>query len=50
MKIKVLWETDGVQVKDLPSVVDVPDNVEPEEISDWLSDRYGFLHNGWAES
>ena len=48
------WETDGEDI-DLPVSVDVPlgdrgffDDEELEEyISDYLSDRYGFLHNGF---
>ena len=47
------WETDGEDV-DLPDevIVDVPEEIvandgEEEYISDYLSDTYGFLHNGF---
>lgn len=49
MKIKVRWVTDGEPVNDLPEIVEVPADIDEEEISDWLSDEYGFLHDGWEE-
>jgi len=42
MKYIVNWETDD-EIVDLPKVVDVPDDVEPEDVSDYLSDEYGWL-------
>lgn len=50
------WDTDGEDVKDLPTCIaavkfevdDPEDEDEIEElISDWLSDRFGFCHNGF---
>ena len=49
------WDTDGEEVEGLPSTVevDVPADecLEPEDfeewISDYLSDEYGFCHNGF---
>lgn len=45
MKVYPKWETDGTPIKELglPNEVDVPNNVEVEDIADWLSDEYGFL-------
>ena len=47
------WDTDGVDVE-LPSVLEVvvPEDSyacdeEEEYISDWLTDEYGFCHNGF---
>ena len=39
---KVKWDTDEEQVS-LPGEVDVPNDVLPEEVADWLSDQYGWL-------
>lgn len=34
---------------DLPQVVNVPDYLtDDDEISDWLSDTYGFCHSGFS--
>ena len=41
------WETDGEDV-DLPGSVEVP-ALEEHEVSDWLSDKYGWLVAGWSE-
>ena len=41
-RFKVKWETDGETV-DLPDVVNVPNSVKPEDVADWLSDKYGWL-------
>jgi len=46
MKIKnITWETDGEEV-DLPTEVDLPNGIEPDDydaINDYLSDTYGWL-------
>jgi len=41
---KIDWETDGQEV-DLPKTVEVPDNLDADEIADYLSDEYDFLVN-----
>ena len=38
------WETDGQEV-DLPKTVEVPDDLDADEIADYLSDEHGFLVN-----
>ena len=43
----IKWETDGVDVE-LPSEVDVDDNMSDDEIADYLSDTYGWLVNGFS--
>lgn len=45
--VKVDWDTDGETADNLPSIVEIPDSVSDEEISDWLSDQYGFCHKGY---
>ena len=46
--VDIKWDTDDEDV-DLPNVVKVPDNLtDGEDISDWLSDEYGFCHDGFV--
>ena len=49
MKVKVNWDTDGEVTPELPEIVDVPANVDFEDVSDWLTGEYGFCHFGWSE-
>ena len=43
MKVSdIIWETDGEEV-DLPTEVEVDDNMSDDEITDYLSDTYGWL-------
>lgn len=47
------WDTDGAKVGGLPDKVIIkglpPNMAEVEdEISDYLSDTYGFCHNGFS--
>ena len=46
-KIEVFWNTHGASVENLPTIVDVPIDIEEDEISDWLSDEYGFCVESW---
>lgn len=32
---------------DLPNDVEIPDSVPQHDIADWLSDSYGFCHDGF---
>ena len=32
----------------LPDKVDIPDEVDEEDVADWLSDEYGFCHEGFV--
>ena len=41
------WETDGEDV-DLPTTMDVPSDLEEDEIADYLSDQKGWLVNGFV--
>jgi hypothetical protein len=43
---KIDWETDGQEV-DLPKNVEVPDDLDADEIADYLSDKHGFLVNSF---
>ena len=52
-RVYVDWETDGTPIEDigLPTEVEVPGNIEVDEIADYLSDKYGFLVNSfWVYS
>ena len=43
MKVSdIIWETDGEEI-DLPTEVEVDDNMSDDEITDYLSDTYGWL-------
>lgn len=43
----IIWETDGEEV-DLPTEVEVDDNMSDDEITDYLSDTYGWLAISFA--
>ena len=61
MKVEnIKWDTDGKDIEELglPTEVEIPDELisgydEKEidyyysNISDWLSDKYGFCHGGF---
>ena len=39
---RIKWETDGNDVQ-LPKEVEVPDGLDDDEVTDYLSDTYGWL-------
>ena len=58
--INIKWDTDGDMevLESLPTEVEIPDNLLEgydgtnfdtyyPDISDWLSDEYGFCHDGF---
>ncbi len=48
---EISWDTDGETIDDLPTEVKIEwdwDDWDEEEISDWLSDEYGWLVNGFC--
>lgn len=47
--INIDWDTDGdKELKaSLPQEMYVPDNMSIDEISDYISDKVGFCHNGF---
>lgn len=44
------WDTnnDKELKASLPQEMDVPDNIPTDEISNYISDKVGFCHNGFA--
>lgn len=49
--VKVDWCVDNESdLADLPEVVEVPFDMDDDDISDWLSDEYGFLVNAWYDA
>lgn len=51
----IQWDTDGKSIPDLPSEVEIPQEIMDEiadqfadEISDYLSDLTGFCHFGFS--
>lgn len=49
MRVEVTWDTDGEDVA-LPTFVTVPTDVDDDDVSEWLSDRYGWLVEGWCRA
>ena len=54
MAYDILWDitdeegiNDGIEI-DLPNAVKIPNDINEEEIGDWLSDTYGFCHYGFT--
>ena len=45
--VSVEWDTDGEDVKDLPTIIAVPNEIEYDDVADWLSDHYGWCVYGW---
>ena len=45
MKVKVNWDNDNYSLEEcnLKEIVDIPNNIEEEDIADYLSDEYGYL-------
>ena len=40
----IVWSVDETEyLEELPVQVEVPDEVDEEDIADWLSDQYGYL-------
>ena len=58
MRVVVKWDfadtegfeglsyNDALFKSNLPTTVEVPEGIDIELISDWLSDEYGFCHYG----
>jgi hypothetical protein len=44
--VRVKWETDG-ESPNLPDEVEIPEGIPEEGISDFLSDRFGWLVAAW---
>lgn len=41
-------EDDFEECPDLPSEMEIPDDVDEDDISDYLSDTVGFCHTGFS--
>lgn len=50
--VDIKWETDGYDV-DLPTEMEIPKcfideyGIDDEAVSDWISDKTGWLHDGF---
>lgn len=42
MKVEVNWRSDYYYPCNLKKIVDIPNNIEEEDIADYLSDEYGY--------
>lgn len=50
LKVKVDWdiaEDDTDETVELPDVVEIPEDIDEEDITDWLSDTYNYCVNDW---
>lgn len=47
---RIKWDTDGATYKEcgLPRSVIVPYYMDEDDVADWLSDTYGFCHDGFC--
>ena len=54
--VNIKWDTDGDMelLEELPTEVEIPDYLITDDeddllddVSDWLSDEYGFCHDGF---
>ena len=47
--INIIWDVDFKEdLENLPTEIDIPEGMTDEdEISDWLSDEFGFCHYGF---
>ena len=54
--VNIKWDTDGDMelLEELPTEVEIPDYLIPDDeddllddVSDWLSDEFGFCHFGF---
>lgn len=46
----IKWDTDGDMelLEELPTEIELPCGMTDEDdVSDWLSDEFGFCHNGF---
>lgn len=47
--VNIKWDTDEDMklLKELPKEIEIPEDMEYDEISDYLSDQIGFCHFGF---
>lgn len=44
----IIWNTDGDITPDLPTTVEVPDNLDVYQVSDYLSNKYEWLVDSFS--
>ena len=55
MKVKVVWDKHDCSVDDLecidslPTIFDVPNSVEEENVADWITDESGWCIDSWSQ-
>ena len=47
--VNIMWDTDRDKklFEELPSEIEIPDDVDEEDIGDYISDLIGFCHFGY---
>lgn len=53
--INILWDVDGDDVSTreeilaiLPTEMEIPEEIDEEDVADYLSDKVGYCHFGFA--
>lgn len=47
MKVEVNWVPNNYYPCDLEKIVEIPNNIEEEDIADYLSDEYGYCFSSF---
>lgn len=48
--VDIIWDIDDYansDKPDLPSEIEIPDNIDENDVADYLSDLTGFCHKGY---
>jgi hypothetical protein len=53
MRVHVVWDLSDTEAEDdsalgPPGNISVPNSLWDDEVTDWLSDTYGFTLHGWT--
>lgn len=55
MKVKAIWDRDGCDALDLvcidsmPTIIDIPNNIQEEDVADYISDETGWCIESWFQ-
>ena len=47
--IQIEWDVDHIEdLRRLPSEIEIPEGIDEDDISDYLSDKTGYCHKGYV--
>ena len=55
MNVKVIWNRDCCDALDLvcidsmPTIIDIPNNIQEEDVADYISDETGWCIESWFQ-